>query len=113
MNSDWAICALGALANEHRLHLFRLLVMRGHDGMSAGEIAATLDIPPSSLSFHLGQLRTARLVETERRHRTIIYRADFAAMAALVGYLTENCCGGAECFVASPNLAPFEERIRP
>ena len=97
MKSEQAISALGALAQEHRLALFRLLVRAGEKGMAAGAIADTLGVPPSSLSFHLGQLSRAGLVDQERQHRSIIYRADYAAMNDLVGYLMENCCAGAGC----------------
>lgn len=98
--------ALAALAQEHRLAAFRLLVEAGHDGLPAGELAARLAVPPSSLSFHLAQLAQAGLVSQERRSRSIIYRAELAAMTALVGYLTENCCGGADCGLAAPSCAP-------
>ena len=94
MDAAAAICALGALAQEHRLALFRQLVQAGEPGLPAGAIAERLGIPNSSLSFHLAQLSRAGLVRQERRHRSIIYRADYAAMDALVGYLMENCCGG-------------------
>jgi DNA-binding transcriptional ArsR family regulator len=97
MEMDMAISALGALANKDRLMLFRLLVQAGHDGMAAGLIAEKLDMPNSSLSFHLAQLRKAELITSERRHRSLIYRANYAAMNGLVDYLTENCCSGAEC----------------
>jgi len=97
MNSDNAIAALGALAQEHRLALFRLLVQAGEDGLAAGAIAAALAIPNSSLSFHLAQLGRAGLIRQERRHRSLIYRADYGAMNALVSYLMENCCAGAGC----------------
>ena len=97
-DSAGAISALGALAQEHRIALFRLLVQAGDTGMAAGAIADALGIPPSSLSFHLAQLSKAGLVAQERRHRSIIYRADYATMNALLGYLTDNCCAGAECF---------------
>ena len=97
MKSDNAIAALGALAQEHRLALFRLLVQAGEDGVAAGAIAAALGIPNSSLSFHLAQLSRAGLIRQERRHRSLIYRADYAAMNALVSYLMENCCAGAGC----------------
>ena len=105
-DSDQAIAALGALAQENRLALFRLLVQAGETGMAAGAIAERLEVPPSSLSFHLAQLHRAGLVEQERRHRSIIYRADYAAMNALIGFLTENCCAGADC-------APQAECITP
>lgn len=92
-----AVVALSALAQEHRLALFRLLVQAGDNGMSAGAIAEALGVPNSSLSFHLSQLHKANLVQQERRHRSIIYRAHYAAMNALVGYLMENCCAGSDC----------------
>jgi DNA-binding transcriptional ArsR family regulator len=97
MKSETAVEALGALAQEHRLALFRLLVQAGDKGMAAGAIAEKLGVPNSSLSFHLAQLRTAGLILQERQHRSLIYRANYPAMNALVAYLMENCCGGAEC----------------
>ncbi|HEX8257579.1 MAG TPA: metalloregulator ArsR/SmtB family transcription factor [Allosphingosinicella sp.] len=100
MDSPSAVSALGALAQEHRLALFRLLVRAGGEGMAAGAIAEALAVPNSSLSFHLAQLHKAGLVRQERRHRSIIYRADYAVMNDLVGYLMENCCAGADCGAA-------------
>jgi DNA-binding transcriptional ArsR family regulator len=97
MKSETAVEALGALAQQHRLALFRLLVQAGDKGMAAGAIAEKLGVPNSSLSFHLAQLRTAGLILQERQHRSLIYRANYPAMNALVAYLMENCCGGAEC----------------
>lgn len=99
IDSASAVAALGALAQEHRLALFRLLVQAGEAGLPAGEIADALRIPNSSLSFHLAQLSRAGLLRSERKHRSIVYRADYAAMNALVGYLMENCCAGAGCAV--------------
>jgi DNA-binding transcriptional ArsR family regulator len=104
MDLNAAIVALGALAQEHRLSLFRLLVQAGPDGMPAGAIAEQLGIPNSSLSFHLAQLRGAGLISHERQHRSLIYRANYPAMNSLVDYLTENCCSGADCSTASPSL---------
>lgn len=86
--------ALAALAHEHRLGAYRLLVEAGPDGLPAGAIAARLGILPSSLTFHVQQLRNAGLVVSRRASRQILYAADFAAMNALVGDLTRNCCGG-------------------
>jgi DNA-binding transcriptional ArsR family regulator len=97
MKAGSAIEALGALAQEHRLALFRLLVQAGDKGLPAGAIAEKLGVPNSSLSFHLAQLRNAGLILQERQHRSLIYRANYPAMNALVGFLTENCCGGADC----------------
>ena len=101
MKAASAIEALGALAQEHRLALFRLLVQAGENGMAAGAIAETLGVPNSSLSFHLAQLRNAGLILQERQHRSLIYRANYPAMNALVGYLMENCCAGADCGAAT------------
>ena len=97
MKAASAIDALSALAQEHRLALFRLLVQAGDKGMPAGAIAGALGVPNSSLSFHLAQLRHAGLILQERQHRSLIYRANYAAMNALVSYLLENCCAGSDC----------------
>lgn len=97
MNANLVIRALSALAQEHRLAAFRLLVQAGADGMAAGAIADRLGVPASSMSFHLAQLGNAALVTQRRESRSIIYTADYAAMGGLMGYLTENCCGGVAC----------------
>jgi len=97
IRSSDAVAALAALAQEHRLALYRLFVQAGPEGLAAGAIAEALGVPNSSLSFHLAQLRHAGLVRQERRGRSLIYSADYAVMNGLVGYLMENCCGGAEC----------------
>jgi len=89
-----AVAALAALAQEHRLEVYRLLVQAGPEGMSAGEIASGVGIPPNTLSFHLDRLRHAGLVRFERQGRSLIYAARYETMNALLGYLTENCCGG-------------------
>ena len=100
MDAAHAIEALGALAHEHRLAVYRMLVARGPDGLPAGLIAERLGIPPSSHTFHLQQLLRAGLATQRRMSRQIIYAADFTAMNGLLAYLTENCCGGdrARCF---------------
>lgn len=97
MKPSSAIEALGALAQEHRLAVFRLLIQAGDKGMAAGAIATALGVPNSSLSFHLAQLRAAGLILQERQHRSLIYRANYPAMNALISFLTENCCDGADC----------------
>ena len=102
INSPAAVEALAALAQEHRLALFRLLVQAGDDGMPAGAIAAALAVPNSSLSFHLAHLTRAGLIRQRRQGRSLIYTADYRAMNALVGYLMENCCAGASCAPSSP-----------
>jgi len=94
------VSALDALAHRHRLAVFRLLVTAGPTGLCAGFVATQLKVPPSSLTFHLQQLRQAALVTQRRIGRQLFYAANFAAMNALVSYLTENCCGQAgECAV--------------
>jgi DNA-binding transcriptional ArsR family regulator len=95
--SETAVVALAGLANEHRLALFRLLVRAGPEGEPAGALADAMGMPGSSLSFHLAQLRDAGLVDQRREGRSLIYSARFPAMKGLVAYLTENCCGGADC----------------
>lgn len=97
MQADHVIRALSALAQEHRLAAFRLLVQAGEQGLAAGVLAEKLDVPPSSMSFHLAQLANAGLVTQRRESRSIIYSADYAAMNGLMGYLTENCCSGVSC----------------
>ena len=109
MDLDAAVNALGALAQEHRLALFRLLVQAGEEGMPAGAIAEKLGVPNSSLSFHLAQLRAAGLITQERQHRSLIYRANYPAMNGLIDYLTENCCAGADCSTAT-SPAPQAQR---
>jgi ArsR family transcriptional regulator, arsenate/arsenite/antimonite-responsive transcriptional repressor len=94
MEARQAIAALGALAHESRLAVFRLLVERGPDGLSAGTIAQALELSPSSLTFHLQQLTHAGLITQRRMSRQLFYATDFTVMNALMGYLTENCCGG-------------------
>ncbi len=88
------IGALGALAQETRLDIFRLLVQQGPAGLPAGEIGERLGHPSPTMSFHLNQLRFAGLITSRRESRSVIYSANFKAMADLLGYLTENCCGG-------------------
>ena len=107
INSDIAVHALSALAQEHRLAAFRLLVQAGTDGMAAGAIAEQLSVPASSMSFHLAQLGHAGLVTQRRASRSSIYAADYAAMDGLMGDLTENCCAGVPCtanIVCSPSV---------
>ena len=96
-DADSVVAALGALAQAHRLAAYRLLVEAGPEGMAAGALALALDVPNSSLSFHLAQLSGAGLIVQRRAGRSLIYSADFAAMNRLVAFLTENCCGGADC----------------
>ena len=97
METKQAVQALSALAQESRLAIFRLLVQAGPTGMAAGAIGEELDLPPATLSFHLAGLTRAGLAQSRQEGRFVIYSADYAAMNALVGFLTENCCQGATC----------------
>jgi ArsR family transcriptional regulator, arsenate/arsenite/antimonite-responsive transcriptional repressor len=106
------VAALGALAQETRLAIYRLLVEAGPEGMPAGAIAETLGVPPSSLSFHLAQLARAGLASQRRDGRSLIYAADFAAMNALLAYLTENCCRGAGAAACAPTPKPVPRSRR-
>ena len=89
-----AVEALAALAQENRLDVYRLLVKAGPEGMPAGEVAAALKLPPNTLSFHFDRLRHAALVTVRREGRSMIYAARYDTMNDLLGYLSENCCGG-------------------
>ncbi len=94
MEKSDAISALGALAQETRLDIFRLLVQAGADGLPAGRIGDHLRLPSANPSFHLNQLRQAGLVTFRREGRSLIYAAEYGAMNGLLAYLTENCCQG-------------------
>jgi len=96
-----AVAALAALAQETRLTIYRLLVAAGPEGLAAGKIGEELDLPPATLSFHLAQLARSGLANSRQDGRFVIYSADFDSMNGLVGYLTENCCGGRACAPSS------------
>lgn len=102
MESNTAIRALGALAHESRLAIYRLLVQAGLEGLAVGAIGEKLDLAPATLSFHLAGLRHAGLVSERREGRSLFQAADFGAMNGLIGYLSENCCGGQPCEVTVP-----------
>jgi ArsR family transcriptional regulator len=95
MEKSNAVAALAALAQDNRLDVYRLLVQAGPEGMAAGAVADALDLAPNTLTFHFDRLRAAGLVTVRRDGRSMIYAAQFDAMNALLGYLTENCCQGA------------------
>jgi DNA-binding transcriptional ArsR family regulator len=103
MEKSDAVAALAALAQDHRLAVFRLLVQAGPEGMPAGQVAEALDLAPNTLTFHFDRLRAAGLVTVRRDGRSMIYAAHFETMNALLGFLTENCCQGAagECAPAA------------
>ena len=108
MKTPNVIDALGALAHEHRLAIYRLLVQRGPEGLSAGTIGERIGLLPSSLTFHLQNLQRAGLITQRRESRQLFYSVDFSVMNGLVGYLTENCCGtsGADCGVSCAPATP-------
>ena len=98
MDAKRSVAALGALAQESRLEVFRLLVRRGPAGLPAGEISRRIGVPPTTLSFHLAQLSHAGLVTSRRNGRSILYAANYPGMQDLMGFLLENCCQeGAGC----------------
>lgn len=100
MESASAVTRLAALAQESRLAIFRLLVAQGPAGLCAGDIGSRLQIAPATLSFHLKELSHAGLLQARQDGRYIYYAADFAAIDALMAYLSDNCCGGAPCAVS-------------
>ena len=111
METKNAIGALAALAQATRLDIFRLLVSQGPDGLAASAIAQILDLPNATLSFHLKELAQASLVSARQEGRFIYYTANYPAMNDLVGFLTENCCGGEDCGAGSkPVKRPISKR---
>ena len=92
MEKQAAIDAFGALAQETRLDIFRLLVEAGPTGLAAGEIGEALGVPAATLSFHLKELRTASMVASRKDGRSLIYAADFMAVDGLIAFLMRNCC---------------------
>lgn len=99
MNETDVVRALAALAHPLRLRVFRALVVNGESGLTPGVISEALAIPNATLSFHLKELVSAGLVTQERASRHLVYRAAYAQMDGLLGYLTDNCCQGAACAV--------------
>ena len=115
MEKTDAVTALAALAQDNRLDVFRLLVKAGPDGLAAGAIADTLGLAPNTLTFHFDRLRAAALVTVRRDGRSMIYAARYDTMNALLGYLTDNCCGGRpeQCRCrAAPALRPRRQARR-
>jgi ArsR family transcriptional regulator len=102
MKSALVVKALSALAQPTRLALYRLLVVRGPDGVAAGQAAEKLKVSPATLSFHFKTLSHAGLIESRQEGRFIYYAANFAVMNSMVAYLTENCCGGDQAACALP-----------
>lgn len=113
MKSNDVVAALAALAQESRLALFRLLVKRGPEGYSPGEIMGRLDIPAPTLSFHLKALSSAELIDARREGRHLFYSANIDTMNGILGFLTEHCCSLAtDCSATScsPNAKPSSRR---
>lgn len=112
MESKTAVICLGALAQESRLAIFRLLVETGPDGLCVSDIGSKLKLAPATLSFHLKELSHSGLVKSSKEGRFIYYAPDFEAMNALIGYLTDNCCGGEPCAVScAPDVsAPLKRK---
>lgn len=102
MDATQVVTALAALAQPTRLAIYRLLVVCGKDGMAAGQIAEKLAVSPATLSFHFKTLSHAGLIESRQASRFVYYTANFAAMNAMLAYLTENCCTGEACGVSNP-----------
>ncbi len=111
LNEPTAVRFLAALAQIHRLRVFRALVAAGPDGLTPGVMAVQLVITPSALSFHLKELAHAGLVSTEARGRNLIYRANFEQMTALVGFLSANCCQGQACELTDFLYQPQENLL--
>jgi ArsR family transcriptional regulator, arsenate/arsenite/antimonite-responsive transcriptional repressor len=107
-----AVQSLGALAQESRLSIFRLLVQAGPAGMAAGSIGEKLDLPPATLSFHLAGLTRAGLAQSRQEGRFVIYSADFEGMGSLLAYLTEDCCGGKACVPVPTQFVTTKQRKR-
>lgn len=97
MKTQAAVTSLSALAQASRLNVFRLLIQAGAEGLPAGKISEVTGIAPSALSFHLKELNHAGWVSSESAGRFVIYRANTELMQDLIGFLTENCCAGADC----------------
>ena len=112
MKKPDALAALAALAQDHRLEAYRLLVQAGPEGLAAGEVAATIGLPPNTLTFHFDRLREANLVTVRRDGRSMIYAARFETMNGLLAYLTENCCAGLNDACAPATCAPTSSRPR-
>ncbi len=112
MESASALKALGALGQESRLAAFRALVQAGLDGLAVGELRERLGLPPATLTAHLNVLRASGLVLDRREGRVIRVCANYAQMNALVDFLTENCCGGADICTPANACAPHKPGAR-
>ncbi|MCC2595716.1 helix-turn-helix domain-containing protein [Pusillimonas sp. MFBS29] len=107
MNTKDAVRALAAIAHESRLEAYRLLVQAGPAGLHAGRLAELLEVPPSSLTFHLKELVHSGLLTSRQEGRFVFYSAEFGTMSSLLAYLTDNCCGGNPCLPVRSDITPF------
>jgi DNA-binding transcriptional ArsR family regulator len=105
LSEELAVRSLAAIAQPHRLRVFRALVVAGEAGLTPGALAELLNVAPSSLSFHLKELTYSGLASAEARGRNLIYRANFAQMNGLLAYLTQHCCQGQACEAAEDCVA--------
>jgi ArsR family transcriptional regulator, arsenate/arsenite/antimonite-responsive transcriptional repressor len=110
MNTKSAVLLLSSIAQEARLDIFRLLVQAGSEGLAAGAIAEKLQIPPSTLSFHLKELSVSGLIKSRQISRFIYYSANYDEMNGLLTYLTENCCAGES--TCCPDLSCDETTLK-
>ena len=104
MENKSVIKALAALAQTHRLQIFRALVVKGSVGLTPADLATSLGLPANTLSFHLKELMNADLISQERSGRNLIYRAQYDRMNAVLAYLSENCCQGEVCEVTTDSI---------
>jgi DNA-binding transcriptional ArsR family regulator len=112
METGYASDSLAALGHETRLAIFRLLVQAGPQGVNAGLICENLKLAPATLSFHLAHLSRVGLIRGRQEGRFIFYVADYAAMNALLAFLTDNCCLGGQCLPGTPSSATPAKRRR-
>lgn len=112
METNAIVKALGAIAHESRLAVFRLLVQAGPAGLAAGKLAELTELAPSSLSFHLKELALAGMVDARQEGRFVIYSARYETMNAVLAYLTENCCGGNPCTPVVACCTPAKSTVK-
>ena len=110
MNEDQVIKSLAALAHPVRLRVFRSLVVAGAEGLTPSVLSEQLAVASTAMSFHLKELVNAGLVTQERMSRNLIYRAEFAQMDGVLGYLTENCCAGGDCELTESTCCPTSNK---
>ena len=106
MENKHAVTLFAALAQESRLAIVRLLVQQGPEGLPVGQIGERLGLANATLSFHLKELNSAGLLQARQQGRFIYYSVDFSTIAALLGFMTENCCAGASCTLPTTTCCP-------